>query len=89
MKRFQVMDLFHGDETEEDEGPWKDVKHENPKMTSKGIKVKVKLTDNSEEFAYYFSDCSPLLNGFKWWGCHSHDPLTNVTHFKYLKKDAY
>ncbi len=52
MKRSQVMGLFHANQTEET-GEWIDIK---TLPNSQSDKVKLKLKDLSECFAYYYRD---------------------------------
>jgi len=95
MKRHEVMDLFWARYSEEVEGHWNEIdkNYQNtfPKITGKGAKVKVKLSDDAETFAYYYPDQAIWISsyGFKpsyFWDCISKEPLFNVTHWKYLKE---
>ena len=86
MKRHLVMDLFHGKKTEDD-GDW--IPFINPNQLEKNKdKVKVKLSNGIECFAYFYRDKSPILGyaAESFWECSTRAPLTNVTHFKYLKE---
>jgi hypothetical protein len=51
MKRTLIMDLFHGNKTREI-GEWNNIKN----LPNEHCKVKLKLKDNTECFAYYYSD---------------------------------
>ncbi len=88
MKRHEVMDLFHGDKNTVVDEPWNDVKEGLPSVASN--KVKVKLADESETDAYYYSDYASWLSKFNlptsyFWACISREPLMNVTHWKHMK----
>ncbi len=72
------MDLFHGYKTQED-GPWIEIKDKH--YPDKRTKVKVKLANDNETFAYYYDDLSTHF-----WECTTRDPLSNVTHWKALKE---
>lgn len=96
MKRFQVLDLFYGSMTEEVDGDWNEINYQFtetlPKVSSKNGKVKVKLQDGTETLAYYCSDkmmwlekTSPIKPCY-FWHSKNHEPLNNVTHWKYLKE---
>lgn len=84
-KRFEVTDLFHGDNLNE-KGEWIDVDKDMPSQTS-GI-YKVKLKSNEEIWAYYYEDKIIGLMGYykdkpsHWWSKDDKMPLYNVTHWK-------
>ena len=85
------MDLLHGNLNEEVEGPWNEIKYDTPQIQRKAAKVKVKLSDDSEKFAYYYDDkCSWIsIYGQKtsyFWCCATKEPLYNVSYWKYLKE---
>lgn len=95
-KRFQVLDLFHGQEIEEEDGPWREYslneKDGTPKVSDKGGKIKVKLCTGEEHFVYY---CPDGLRSFykipcHFWTCSGHQHLTDslITHWKYMKKEG-
>ncbi len=88
MKRHLVMDLYYGNKTEVVDGPWNDV--EKLPDCSK-CKVKVKLINKSERFAYFYLDKAhfilPLGVLSYFWDCQTKEPLENVTHWKYIKDD--
>jgi len=79
------MDLFYAKETEPIEGPWNEFTKVSPNV-DKG-KFIVKLSDNSETLAYYYSD-KGLSNGERsfFWHSKSHEALHNVTHWKEIKE---
>ncbi len=82
------MDLFHGNKTEEVEGPWNDVENGLPKCDSE--KVKVKLSTGNEILAYFYSDGCYWIEkygkkGSYFWDCQTKEPLLNVEKWKHLK----
>lgn len=83
MKRNQVMDLYHGHRAEEI-GDWQDIEKGLPKHDGKGNKVKVKLSNGDEFFAYFYPDIN--FCKFHFWHSVFHEPIKNVKHFKYLKE---
>jgi hypothetical protein len=91
MKRHEVMDLFHGKETTPI-GEWTkfDENYNSTLPVGKSCKVKVKLSDETETFVYYYDDkCSWIVYyGQKpsyFWDCVTKEPLFNVTHWKMLE----
>lgn len=86
MKRNLVMDLFEGKRTEEI-GEWHDFSKSSPKL--KKDKVKIKCQNGDECFAYYYEDrgLSSLHENSRshFWHTETHEPIHNVTHWKYLK----
>ncbi len=95
MKRHQVMDLFSSHLTEEVDGPWNEITDRSsslPQTDRKGLKVKVKLDDGTETFAYFYKDKAEWIaaHGIKpsyFWHSKTHESLLNVTHWKNLKDD--
>jgi hypothetical protein len=91
MKRHQVMDLFHGNQTEAI-GEWHKVNDGLPNV--KQCKCRVKLDDDTECFAYFYEDKalwiekSTKQKGSYWWECANKEPLYDrVVAWKELKKD--
>lgn len=89
MKRHLVMDLFHGNQTEE-LGEWKETDKALPDVP-KACKVKAKLSCGGEVFAYFYKDQAIWVekHGQKrsyFWNSKTHEPLFNVTHWKSLKE---
>lgn len=82
MKRHLVMDLFWGNQ-KESIGEWKEFPKERPQKHGKKW---VKLADDSELFAYFYSD-RPLRA--HWWVCSSKDYIRDedVKMYKDLKKE--
>jgi hypothetical protein len=83
------MNLFHGHQTEELEGDWNSFDR-LPEF--KSGKVKAKLSDDSEVFAYFYQDqCQFAKSMYKelshFWDCVNHDPIHNVKAWKYLKNN--
>jgi hypothetical protein len=84
LKRFEVMDLFHGDKSFEVK-EWIDPSKELPKEEN-GI-YKVRLDNGNEIKAYYCSDRISWLARFTndklshWWDKRTKEPLYNVTHW--------
>ncbi len=78
MKRHQVMDLWHGNYTEP-VGEWIKVEDNLPNPISRGCKVRVKLIDQSETFAYYYQDMTGVF-----FDCRTKEPLDNVIEWKKL-----
>jgi len=90
MKRHQVMDLWYGNLTNEVEGPWNNTEEGLPKKVFKGCKVKVKLSNGNETFAYFYEDKMISFSKFgikpaSFWECRSKEPLENVVQWKYLE----
>ena len=88
MKRHQVMDLFYAKITEED-GCWHKVEDGLPDC--KSTKVKVRLSNGDETYAYYYDDKAIKFEKYRITPCHfwhasSHDALLNVTDWKKLKE---
>lgn len=54
MKRHTVMELFHSTQKQAEDCDWIDIKTQLPKEDK--CKIKVKLKDESEIFAYFYSD---------------------------------
>lgn len=86
MKRHLVMDLYFGDQIEEAHEEWREG---NPNIDK--CKVKVKLSEGGECFAYFYSDMASFCAkiGIKpsyYWHSNTHEPLYDVTHYKILKK---
>lgn len=93
MKRHQVMDLFWGNQAEEI-GKWKNVAEELPKPPRIGCKIKVRLSDGRETYAYFYKDKCRWIetHGQKpayFWECRSKEPLFNVVEWKELKVSDY
>jgi hypothetical protein len=91
MKRHEVMDLFHGHMIEEVDGPWISVEKSLPDC--KHTKVKAKLNNGDEVYAYFYADKAIKFNIFgiipcHFWHCMSRDQLFNVTDWKYLKENT-
>ncbi len=89
MKRHLVMDLIHGKKTEED-GDWIPFINANQLHNARD-KVKVKLSNGNNVFAYFYRDKGGFINDYTqdtsyFWDCQTKEPLFNVTHFKYLKE---
>jgi hypothetical protein len=93
MKRHQVMDLYHANETEEF-GEWHELdynyKNTHPQPSGRGCKVKVK-TSHNEYFAYYYEDKCQWLEDFRckpcyFWNCKTKEPIENVTHWKEVRE---
>ncbi len=94
MKRHQVMDLFHCNQTEPI-GEWNKIDYEYlsnlPQPESRGCKVKVKLSDLSETFAYFYKDKCQWIESYGgkpsyFWECSSKEPLNDVIEWKKLKE---
>ena len=79
MKRHLVMDLFHGAENT----PVGDWTTQHPDIESKGAKVLVRLNDNTERFAYFYSD---KPHGSYFYDCKTSEPL-NPKEWKLLRKN--
>jgi hypothetical protein len=83
-KRFQVLDLFHGNKSF-DVKEWVDVEKELPEG-KQGI-FKVKLSNGTEVLAYFCQDkLVPMMKYIKgdlsyWWDKSTQQPLYNVTHW--------
>jgi len=86
MKRHQVMDLFFGDMTETIDEEWKTGIPDTDRC-----KVKVKLSNGNEKFAYFYADKARINamigESAHFWHSQTHEPLYNVTHYKMLKND--
>ena len=85
------MDLVYGNRTEEVEGPWNDIENALPISENKGEKVKVKLKNGDELFAYFYEDkCQWIQNSggtpCYFWDCQTKEPLFYVEKWKYLKE---
>lgn len=81
------MDLFHGNEKTEI-GPWINVEDKLPEVDR--CKVRVKLQNLEEKFAYFFRDrCgwNPYVRHSYFWTCDSREPIFDVMEWKYLKKE--
>lgn len=82
-KRFQVIDLFHGNKLL-DVKEWIPVDQELP--NARGI-FKVRSANGDEVKAYYCEDqCMPLMKYFNntpsyWWKQDTKIPLYDVTHW--------
>lgn len=86
MRRHLVMDLYHSQETEEI-GEWKNV-DKLPDVQS--CKVKVKLDNGSETFAYFYNNACSWGHkyGIKvcyFWHSNTHEAITNVKEWKMVK----
>ncbi len=91
MKRHQVMDLFWGSSSEEI-GEWNHIKDSLPQPKSNGMKVKVKLDDGTQKYAYFYKDKALWIEkyGMKpsyFWDCRTKDPIFNVEEWKEIKKE--
>ncbi len=89
MKRHLVMDLYHCNQTEEI-GEWKPIEKGLPETKEKGIKVKVKLTNGMELFAYFYPDKCHWIATYgqepcHFWSCITHEPMFDVMEWKSLK----
>lgn len=87
MKRHQVMDLFEGPRNEPI-GEWIDFPKNYPEKNKD--KLLVKLKDDTQIFAYYYSDSYGLNHhenpkGRYFWGCSDRKPIGDVKAWKYLK----
>ena len=84
IKRFQVIDLFHGDKSF-DVKEWIESSKELPKVKN-GIYM-VKLSDGEQIKAYYCSDRISWLSQYTddqlsyWWDKNTKEPLHNVKHW--------
>ena len=90
MKRHQFMDLVWGNINEEI-GEWKNIEDGLPQIESKGSKVKVRSSNDSETFAYFYPDMCAWIKGSGgnpcyFWDCLTKYPLNHVTHWKALKQ---
>ncbi len=70
---------------------WNKIEDGLPVIKSKGAKVKVRLSDQTELFAYFYPDkCQWIENYGKkpsyFWNCSTKEPLFNVTHWRTLKE---
>ena len=88
MRRHLIMDLFHGQQTEEVESDW--IKVEDALPTDESCKVKAKLSTGNEVFAYFYLDQASRFSKYGIKPCHfwhssTHESLFNVTHWKNLK----
>lgn len=80
-KRFQVMDIYYSETPTVKE--WIDAQKQFPDVRSGAYRVK--LDNNDEVTAYFFSDRNlmpfePPENGSFWWS-QKRTPLNNVTHW--------
>jgi hypothetical protein len=87
MKRHLVMDLLHGNMTEE-VGEWIPTSI-LPDCSS--CKVKVKNQYGEENFAYFYKDRCDWIEcygkqGSHFWDARSHEPLFNVIEWKKVKE---
>lgn len=92
MRRHQVMDLFHGNETNIDEGTWNEIQKGKP--NHKTCKVKLRLKNGDEVFAYFYKDGG--LQGHLYsekerpyfWHCQTKDYIPNhdITHWILAKE---
>ena len=81
------MDLYHGQDNEII-GEWESVK-KLPDISC--CKLKVKLTDDSEIFTYFYSDKAIWVQkyGIKpsyFWECKSKEPIYNVKEWKMMRR---
>lgn len=72
---------------------WNDIDKSLPE-TDLGIKVKVKLNDNRECFAFFYPDKMSWIAFYGekpayFWNSKTKEPLFNVTHWKYLKQSSH
>ncbi len=89
MKRHLVMDLFHGYQNEVVEGDWNKISEKDPEFKSESGKVRVKLHNGNETFAYYYKDkCMHAAKSYKpthFWNSNTHEPIYDVSEWIYLK----
>ena len=82
------MELFFGSHNEEI-GEWIPIEEKMPSFPGGVGKVAVKINDCDSTHAFLCEDMGawscPMLRPSYFWDCKSHDPIRNVTHFKYLK----
>ena len=88
MKRNSIMDVFHRNRIAE-MGEWFNFPENKPRSDSD--KVKVRLSDENEIYAYYYADKAQWIAkyGYKpsyFWDSKTHEPLLNVTSWKYLEE---
>lgn len=79
MRRHEIMDLFFGD-CNEQVGDWHKIEDGLPQVKSKGTKVRVRLSNQIELFAYFYEDKC------KFWDSSSKQLLFNVTHWRAVKE---
>ena len=86
------MNILFADQIEPIDQLWKEVEN-LPKCERIGCKVKVKLNDLTEKFAYFYPDMMIWISDYGkqpsyFWDCQTKEPLFNVTHWNYLKKEG-
>jgi len=86
MKRHLVMDLHHGNQIKE-VGDWKSV---DTLPNIKSCKVKVKMNDDSETFAYFYLDAAVWVQkyGIKschFWDCKTKEQIFDVKEWKMVE----
>ena len=86
------MDLFHSHE-EEMIGEWNEIKenYSNSLPNRKSCKLKVRLSNKLETFAYFYEDKCQWIGFYGqkpcyFWDCKTKEPLHNVTHWKSLRE---
>lgn len=88
MKRHAVMDMLYRDRTEVLDGPWNS--EDIPEVDS--CKVKVRIEDGKEMFAYFYRDMGIISPGQTeagyFWCCVDRKPIWGVTHWIGLKDGA-
>ena len=82
-KRHQVMDLFHGHQTEAF-GEWHDFHNQKP---DRHDKIRMLLVDNSEEDAYFYDD---KYAGHYLWHVRSKNYIADedVKGWKYMREKS-
>jgi hypothetical protein len=83
-RRHRVMDLYCSDVNQET-GEWKKIQDNLPISSDvSGVKVKVRLKNMTEMFAYFYTDLYPPT----FWDCAKKEPLYDVVEWINLKEDT-
>lgn len=82
------MDIFYGNLWNAVEGDWNSIE-KLPNIIR--CKLKVKLSDYSEVFAYFYEDKAPIMGEatHHFWNCSTKDyiPIESISHWKHLKDE--